>query len=280
MRVLLDADIIAFASSASAQTRAYSCRGQEFSGKTGKKDLKQAFPDVADEEIEIVVRAEPLSHARQNCRQLVQSILDACAPVSSYGGYLTGSGNFRYAIAKTQPYKGARADQILPVWLPDVRQHLVDEYNCEVVEGIEADDKLVIEYLKDPKNTIVATQDKDMNQVPGIRIYNWKKRELVVVSPLDAHRNFYAQLLTGDTTDSIPGIPGVGDKTAEKILGNLKDEKLMLIKVYSEYVKFYGKKAWEVLCEQARLLWLLRDEQDIASPHTAWKPAIVPEGAL
>jgi len=261
-----------YSAACAAETVSYRYNGTEYEGK---RKLKEAHPNADEAEIETIVRAQPESHARQNCRQLLQSILDACAPVKSYKGFLTGPGNFRYELATIQPYKGNRT-AAKPTWFSSVQQFLIEECNGEMVEGIEADDKLVIEFLKDPKHSIVATRDKDMAQVEGIRLYDWKKKEIRYVSPEEARKNFYTQLLTGDATDAIRGVDGIGPKTAEKLLQNITNEKLMLTVCHAQYLKAYGKNAWSFLVENAKLLYLLRKEEDIANPSQAWVPCHTP----
>ena len=234
-----------------------------------------------DAEIEVLVEAQPLSHALQCARVLLQSILDANAPVKDFKGYVTDSkSNFRIALATIQPYKGQRAELMGPIWRRDVEKYLVDEWGAERCVGYEADDKLAIEFTKDPHNSVLCSLDKDFLQLPHLNMYNWTKKEHTHVTPIEAHRNFYKQMLVGDTIDNIVGCKGVGPKGADKLLDNLKDEKLMMIAVYGQYLKAYGKNAWAYLCENAKLLWLLRSESDLQNPSKAWKPCIIPQGAL
>lgn len=269
-------DVVIYAAAFAAQSSTTLYRGEEYPNKTA---LKKAVPGYNEEEVETFIKLEPVSHAIQNCRQLVQSVLDACAPIKEYKGYITGPGNFRYQVATIQPYKGNRVAP-KPLYYDEVKKFLLEECNGEEVCGIEADDKMAIEFLKDPDNTIVATRDKDLATVEGIRLYNWKTKELRVIEPLEAKRNFYEQLLKGDACDHIPGVKGIGDAKAAKLLQNVKDEKLMMTVCYAEYLKAYGSKAWEYLCENARLLFMLRGEDDIAAPAKAWKPCHVPQGVM
>lgn len=274
--VLIDFDVVVYSSAFAAQKTSYIYNGVEYEGK---RKLREACPNAVEDEIETIVRAEPLGHARQCARQLIQSILDACAPVAEVKGWLTGPGNFREKVATIQPYKGNRTQQP-PVWKSEIQDYLVTECGGEFVNGIEADDKLVVEFLKAPERSIVATIDKDLAQVEGIKLYNWQKKTLTTIDEVTAKRNFYKQLLKGDPTDHIKGVEGIGDAKAEKLIGKLKDEKVMMTVTYAEYLKAYGDKAWQYLVETARLIYMLRSDSDIQNPLEAWKPVITPQGAV
>lgn len=271
---LLDLDIVAVSASAAAEERWYSARGQRF--KT-KKEMKAALGDVPEDEVERIVEPAPFSHARQNARGLVQKILDSVAPIKDYRGYLTGENNFRYKIATIKPYKGNRDRSEEPTWRKDVEEWLLSEYPTERTEGHEADDKLAVEATKDIHNSVICSLDKDFLQIPFLRMYRWDKDEHVHVKDVtEAARNFYRQLLQGDPTDNIVGVPGCGKAGAEKAVGKLVDPKVMMTVVYSMYQKAYGKDAWKALEENARLIFLCRTEAHLADPMNAWRPIICP----
>jgi len=98
------------------------------------------------------------------------------------------------------------------------------------VEGVEADDvigTLARRAISHGLTTVISTSDKDMAQlVDGdVTLVNTMSnthldpagvREKFGVTP-DQIVDFLA--LTGDTSDNIPGVPGVGPKTAAKWLG-------------------------------------------------------------
>lgn len=69
----------------------------------------------------------------------------------------------------------------------------------------------------------VLSSDTDFIQLlqryPNVRIYN-PIRKVQMTSPEYSYVEWKA--LRGDATDNIPGIPGVGDKTAEKIVSDPK----------------------------------------------------------
>ncbi|MCX2833469.1 DNA polymerase I [Microbulbifer thermotolerans] len=101
-----------------------------------------------------------------------------------------------------------------------------------VVEGVEADDvigTLALEAQRQGQAVIISTGDKDMAQLvrPGITLVNTMSnteldvegvREKYGVGP-ELIIDFLA--LMGDKSDNIPGVPGVGQKTALALLQNL-----------------------------------------------------------
>ena len=48
--------------------------------------------------------------------------------------------------------------------------------------------------------------------------YNWTKQDLFVVTQDEGDLFFWTQLLTGDKTDNIPGLKGIGEVKASRIL--------------------------------------------------------------
>ncbi len=200
--------------------------------------------------------------------------------------FLTGEGNFRFELATIQPYK-VRDPNAKPIHYQAIKDYLIEECWAQVVEGIEADDALSIAQWKDYEdkggdwskvNTIICTQDKDLNMVPGPR-YSPRTRELHNYTEKEAMDFFYCQLLTGDGTDSIPGIYRVGMITAAKLYreAKCKNEE----DYYQEAVKQYekalvdpkkrdklptDKSAEEVILEIGNLIWMRRHQGELWEP--------------
>ena len=100
------------------------------------------------------------------------------------------------------------------------------------VSGVEADDvigTLAREAEKAGRPVLISTGDKDMAQLvtPGITLINTMTNtvlgpEEVVTKygvPPELIIDFLA--LMGDSSDNIPGVPGVGEKTAQALLQGL-----------------------------------------------------------
>lgn len=172
--------------------------------------------------------------------------------------FLTGKNNYRHEVAVTHPYKGNRT-QPKPPKFKEIREHIIKEWGAFVAEGQEADDAIAIEATKLGDECIMATVDKDFDQVPGWH-FNFIKKLHYHVSEADATRFFYKQLLTGDATDNIFGLDRVGPKTAEKMLKDCTNEEEM----YAVCAEAYDN--YPRLLENARLLWLRRKRNQMWEP--------------
>lgn len=135
-----------------------------------------------------------------------------------YIHFLTGSNNFRMDVGVTKPYKGNRKDTVRPRHLQGVRDFLMQEFNAMMVDGYEADDALAsARYRYGNENSVIMTIDKDLYQVPGYH-YNFVKQERYQVSEEQATYNLWKQVVTGDSTDNIPGLPKVGPAKYDKAI--------------------------------------------------------------
>ncbi|MFQ5862836.1 MAG: DNA polymerase I [Candidatus Brocadiales bacterium] len=96
-------------------------------------------------------------------------------------------------------------------------------------EGYEADDiigTLAKQASKKKVETYIVTADKDVEQLidPYIRIYNAKKDQILDLETLKKEKGITpAQVsdimaLTGDSVDNVPGVPGIGPKTALELI--------------------------------------------------------------
>ena len=115
--------------------------------------------------------------------------------------------------------------------VPYIKQ-ILDAYNITVCEvpGFEADDVVgTLSRLASERGyqTFMVTGDKDFGQLvkPNVKIYNPGKNEILGVAEVNAKYGLESPLqvidllgLMGDTADNIPGCPGVGPKTAEKLI--------------------------------------------------------------
>lgn len=187
---------------------------------------------------------------------MVDLMLYDLPEATDYVGYLTDTepSNFRYGVAVTHPYKGNRSPT-KPVHYQHLREELVSSYGFDVVRGEEADDAIATKSTECGDSAIIVSIDKDLDQVPGWH-YNFVKHKKYYVTELEATKNFYTQLLTGDRVDNIVGLNGIGPKGAEKILESCSSA----VECYNAVVEAYKDKGESLdrLVENANLLWLRR----------------------
>lgn len=241
--VLIDGDIVAYRSAASCQKR---------------------------EEDGTIVLVEPLEIAIKRADELLQRIVDTTG-ATAYRVFITGNNNFRYEIYKD--YKVHRKDVAKPAYLYPVIDHLIEEWNAIVSDGVEADDLMGIaqcEALNAPykpmdvvkDETIISSIDKDLLMIPG-RHYNFVKDEFYDVSEIDGMRHFYFQLIMGDRSDNIPGYDGIMRVKVPKFLlpkvnelmslDNEKDMDALVKEMYTDTEQYEINK---------QLLWILREPRD------------------
>jgi 5'-3' exonuclease len=196
---------------------------------------------------------ESLNIAMHRVSDMMNSILNACA-TDTYRCFISGGTNFRKDICPN--YKISRKDKVDPKWRRSLNQFLVDEWEAEVTDGIEADDALGIYQTND---SIICSIDKDLLQIPG-KHYNFVKREFTEVSELEGIQWFYQQMLIGDTADDIVGVKGIGKVKAYKAISPLQKEEEMYYTVRSLY------RDDDRFLRNGKLLHIMRKENDIWQP--------------
>jgi len=177
---------------------------------------------------------------------------------------------FRNHVATTKPYKGNRKDCQRPTHLRTAKNYMVACWGAKVQFYLESEDMVAIRaYEYGLENVIIASIDKDMLQIPT-EFYNYNKDERFIVLKCASEYNFWIQVLTGDATDNIPGLHGIGPKKAKDLLGGMcleseYDEYLSEI-VTEEYIK--RGHPYQYFLEQCRLLRMLRSRGDVYLPPT------------
>ena len=268
--ILVDADSLVYKAGWSVEKRYYTLEetGEVFKTKAEAKE-KLSGEGREGELPLLLLKSEvtgPESHAIRCLDNLYKSIL---MPFKNepYVSYLSGPNNFRHEIAVTKPYKGNRSSSSKPHYYDMLRSAICEWFNGEIVDWIEADDRIAIEATADDEATIVGI-DKDLLQIPG-RHYNYDKGQFLQISDNEGWYNFFTQVLTGDAGDNIPGLPGVGRARSEVELRPYRDSPGGAAEVCRElYQRTYGTgDRFEEVCE---LLYLLRYDGDSWAVAREW----------
>lgn len=222
------------------------------------------------------------------------AIVEATAPPLLH---LTGKENFRYAIAKREPYKKRAGNK--PFHYYNLQAYIKAKYETRISSGMEADDLMAIEQTRREEilngnpfysgptiRSIICTRDKDLRSISGWH-YGWECHNQPSFGPyyvegfgeikLSNDRKkvsgwgekfFFVQLLTGDSVDSIPGLPKCGPVKAFETLQATSTPREALRAVYGAYRAFYGPlNAYREMLEQGRLLHMTRKLKDDGSPY-------------
>jgi DNA polymerase I len=139
---------------------------------------------------------------------------------------------------------------------------VINAYNIPLyaIQGFEADDIIGTISKKLSKGNIectIITIDKDMDQLidKHIKIFNPRKKEIRDIEKLRKEKGIEPEnvidilALGGDSSDNIPGIPGIGYKTALNLIREWKS----LENVITNVGKIKGKKKQENLLKYTEL---------------------------
>jgi DNA polymerase-1 len=149
------------------------------------------------------------------------------------GFVLDGKGpTFRHAMMESYKAQRLRMPEDLAVQIEPLLEGLGKMGIATIVShGVEADDVLasLANRFKKDRPVVLVGADKDLQQCLDRDVYLWdpsmRKEKLVTLESFCAQQDLVPeqwpdyQALVGDKADNIPGIPGVGPKTA---LGLLK----------------------------------------------------------
>jgi len=252
--VLIDGDIVAYRAGFAAEHKKYDLSvdadpsGEfslgtliHFDSKSSMNTWTKEHPDV-EYSWSSKLEVEPLNFVLSTVKHLIANIVSGCG-ATEYRVLLSGRENFRHDLATIAKYKGNRDNARRPLHIDEIHKYLIDHHSAIITPNLEADDELAnyqLEATEKGEETVIASVDKDLLQIPG-KHYNFVKDEKVLVSDDTAFFNLMMQMLTGDSTDNIPGIVKVGPVTAKRSLepayGDPKALWAIVKSMWSDYLK-------------------------------------------
>jgi DNA polymerase-1 len=195
---------------------------------------------------------------------------------------------FRNAIYKE--YKAHRPpppEELIPQF--ELIREATRAFNVPAIdmEGFEADD-LIATYAKQAEkagiDVVVISADKDLMQLvrPGVVMRDpMKNRD---IGPAEVMEKFGVppekvidvQSLAGDSTDNVPGVPGIGVKTAAELINHYGDLDTLLKKAgeIKQPKRRENLLANAELARISRQLVTLKDDVEVAVPleDLKWNP--------
>lgn len=138
---------------------------------------------------------------------------------------------------------------------------IIEYYNIPVIEifDYEADDTIGTLAKKAEKKgfkVYMMTPDKDFGQLVSENIFIYKPRragtEVEILGKKEICKKYDITdpkqvidilAIWGDTSDNVPGIPGIGEKTSKKLISRFKSVE----RIYKNIYKFKGKQKENIL---------------------------------
>ena len=170
--------------------------------------------------------------------------------------------------------RSAMPEDLVPQ-IPYIKR-VVDALNLPGIElaGYEADDiiaTLAKKFAGKGLEVTVVTGDKDMMQIVTDRIQLLDTMKDKVSGPAEVFERFggadkviEVQALSGDSSDNVPGVPGIGEKTAKVLIDEFGDIETLLASL--DQLKGKRRENLENFADQARLskrLVTLVDDLDL-----------------
>jgi DNA polymerase-1 len=160
--------------------------------------------------------------------------------------------NFRKEV--WSDYKLSRKDGERPILLADVRSWMMESFPSLSVAKLEADDVMSILSTAEPGAYTIVSMDKDLKGTPGKMLHVKRSGDHLHldITPEQARLWHYTQVLMGDGSDGVPGLFGIGQKTAEKIFAKQGATWATIVDAYAKH----GRTEEEAL-RNARMLKML-----------------------
>jgi len=154
-----------------------------------------------------------------------------------------------------------------------------------VVDGFEADDVIatLCKLAREQQvETFICSKDKDLEQLlsPDVKMYDTKEDRVLDAAKLNETKGITPQqvvdalALIGDPVDNVPGVPGVGPKTAVKLVqkyGSLDAIIAHADELSGKIKTFLDEKGNVEKLMLSRKLVTLRDDAPVAPRWDQWR---------
>ena len=180
----------------------------------------------------IYFRAAMVANKKKDIRDIINTtmsdILGQCfCTEDEIAVAVKGHGNFRKDLYPAYKANRPALPEATREALNYGHEYMKEHWGAVEATGMEADDLVSIwayEARESEQQYIIAGIDKDLKQIPGNH-YNYKRTEHEFVNDDMANWNLMVQCLTGDSSDNIPGIKGIGPVKAKRILEGVPEHR-------------------------------------------------------
>jgi len=198
--------------------------------------------------------------------------------------YLAVAYDSRGPVFRHEMYGAYKANRVtmpedLQVQIPYIKE-LVRAFNiCSFeIPGVEADDIIASaarQLSRQGHKVIVVSGDKDLLQLVGERVIVWEPMKDRIMDSQAVHDKYNVGperlldcfALIGDSSDNIPGVPGIGPKTAEALINQYGT----LEGIYAHLEGMKKTKMQERLAQNREAVFLSRElirlKEDLPLPE-------------
>lgn len=168
----------------------------------------------------VCYKTKKKNEIRKNIDIMMKEIEGACLIPDEMKVAIKGRGNFRKDLYDAYKANRKELEPEMKAALTYAHGYMVSKWGAVEANGMEADDLVSIwayEAREREDAYVIVGIDKDLLQIPGNH-YNFVKKEHRFVDDDEAHLLLMTQCLTGDNSDNIPGLKGIGPVKAAKML--------------------------------------------------------------
>jgi 5'-3' exonuclease len=247
MLAIIDGDVLAYQACKTRWGNSVHQQGSDIRVIPVDPDGNKIIPEFSREE-DTEYRQECWRNFNQDLDRLLNKLY-----CTDYIMAVKGQGDFRkilYPEYKMNRHKPDAPHRYLNDFVPSIRKLAIFENLAIAANDCEADDLIRIwaeEARAYNQEYIVCSIDKDLRCIPGrhyVMHYDPSKQRILNITEDAAKRFYYEQLLKGDPTDNIPGVPRVGEVKAAKLLAECETEEQMQETVVEQYLLAYGPDEW------------------------------------
>lgn len=209
---------------------------------------------------------------------LIEEAMEVCF-ATEYRCAVAGDGNFRKDLYPEYKMNRHADPKKRNPFVPKLRTMLADGGRAIRAHGMEADDLLGI-WAKELRDKgmpyVIVSIDKDLLMIPG-RHYRLHHKEFVEMAPEASLKFYYEQLLMGDATDNIKGVPKIGPVKAKRYLEGCVTEEEHQAVVMQVYYTAFGKEEWRKELNLTGQLIYIKETMDSWFSCDGWKEPVFEE---
>lgn len=225
--------------------------------------------DKYEKEVKTYTKEEDAKYLRESWERFQKKTAEAVEEqfCTEYLMAVQGPDNYRvdlFDLYKQQASRTTAKPSEITKFVPILRKLAIAHGLAIGSDGREADDYIRM-WAEESRaagiDFVICSNDKDLLCIPG-KHFNLKTKIFSIVDKAAALRLYYEQLLQGDATDNIPGIPGIGPKKAAKILAHCTTVGEFQKTVVNTYIASFETNWKQHLLSNGKLIHIQRHEYD------------------